>query len=66
MTVLKSSDWFLERLSLICFCFYDCGDGDDGDDVGEEVDGDDDDDDGGGRWWLDDQRWKCNSIKQGL
>ena len=46
--------------------FYDCGDGDDGDDVGEEVDGDDDDDDGGGRWWLDDQRWKCNSIKQGL
>ena len=48
--------------------FYDYDDVDDGDDVGDDVDDDEDDydDDGCGGWWLDDQRWKCNSIKQGL
>ena len=43
----------------------DDGDDDVDDDDGDEDDDDDDGDDGG-RWWLDDQRWKCNSIKQGL
>ena len=57
--------WLVSR-TIESDLFYDYDDGGDGDNGGDDEDDDDDDGDGAGGWWLDDQRWKCNSIKQGL